>query len=241
MWMKKFMTRLLVCSLFFSLPYFSIAQFNKKVPIPKGMVVIPADTIEIGSKSGNDDEKPVFPFAIKSFLLDVRPVTVGDFRKFVQVTRYITDAEKIGVSYYYNNDSQQWQAIKNASWLYPNGRTQAAAKYTDPVNHISWKDAKAYAAWIGKRLPTEFEYEYAARNAAKMKLHEMNKKMWHWCQDWYRSYGEESYYQRRINDRKVLRGGVFGNDASTYRPTQRKAALPYYSTAQFGFRCAKDL
>lgn len=235
------MTRLAIFSLFFSLPCFVIAQYNKNTPIPKGMVVMPADTIEIGTTNGKDDEKPVFSFAIKSFLLDTQPVSVGDFRKFVQVTRYITDAEKIGKSYYYNSVSNTWEAIEDAYWLYPNGRTQAAANYTDPVTHISWKDAKAYAAWVGKRLPTEFEYEYAAKNAAKMKLQQMNKKLWHWCQDWYRSYGEESYYQRRINDRKVLRGGLFGNDAANYRPSQRKAALPYYSTAQFGFRCAKDL
>ncbi|EAY26555.1 conserved hypothetical protein [Microscilla marina ATCC 23134] len=241
MWMKKFFVSLLIGCLFFSLPYFTIAQYKKKILIPKGMVLMPADTIEVGSENGKEDEKPVFPFAIKSFLLDVRPVSVGDFRKFVQVTRYITDAEKIGKSYYYNKDSKNWEAIKGAYWLYPQGRTQAAAQYADPVAHISWNDARAYAAWIGKRLPTEFEYEYAAKNAVKMKLKHINQTLWHWCQDWYRSYGEESYYTQRINDRKTLRGGVFGNTETPYRPTQRLAALPYYSTAQFGFRCAKDL
>lgn len=208
---------------------------------PRGMVVIERDTVQIGSKSGRADEKPTFPFIIRPFLLDVAPVTVKDFRKFVQFTRYTTDAERIGKSYVFNTEKNKWDTIAGAYWLYPLGRDGRSAQYDAPVTHISWNDAKAYAVWIGKRLPTEFEYESVARKASKLKLKDVNQKLWHWCNDWYRFYGEQDYYTKRINDRKTLRGGQFMHSKAPYRPSQRLSALPYTSTSIFGFRCAKDL
>ncbi|OJJ17235.1 hypothetical protein BKI52_31505 [marine bacterium AO1-C] len=216
-------------------------QAQYRYQAPKGMVLIERDTVQIGSKDGRADEKPTFPFIIRPFLLDVNPVTVKDFRKFVRFTRYTTDAERIGKSYVFNQDKNKWDTIVGAYWLYPFGRDSSMAMYTDPVTHISWNDAKAYAAWLGKRLPTEFEYELVAKKAAKLKLQDINQKLWHWCNDWYRFYGEQDYYTKRINDRKTLRGGKFVHSKAPYRPSQRMSALPYTSTSIFGFRCAKDL
>ena len=247
MWMKKFLPQLkisfIVLSIFFSLPYSAIAQ--EQIEIPRGMIMMPGDTIQVGTENGRENEKPAFPFVVRPFLLDVNPVTVSDFRKFVQVTRYVTDAERRGESYTLNKETQTLDTIAGAYWLYPKGQNLGSKKEeannNDPVIHISWNDAKAYTVWIGKRLPTEFEYEYAAKNAVKFNLKYLNGKVWHWCQDWYRSYNEESYYAQRVNDRKTLRGGLFISSPLAYRTTQRLAALPYYASFQFGFRCAKDL
>lgn len=219
----------------------SQVQAQYRYQAPKGMVLIERDTVQIGSENGRADEKPTFPFVIRPFLLDIKPVTVGDFRKFVRFTRYATNAERMGRSYVFNPEKNKWDTIPGAYWLYPNGRDSSQAKSADPVTHISWNDAKAYATWIGKRLPTEFEYELVAKKASKLKLQDINQKLWHWCNDWYRFYGEQDYYTKRINDRKALRGGRFVHSKASYRPSQRMSALPYTSTSLFGFRCAKDL
>lgn len=243
MWMKNlFAPQYLSFSfivIFIGLSSFVQAQY--KYQAPKGMVVIERDTVQIGSEKGRADEKPTFPFIIKPFLMDIKPVTVGDFIKFVRFTKYTTDAERMGESYVYNEEQKKWDTIPKAYWLYPFGRDSTRAKFEEPVIHMSWNDAKAYATWIGKRLPTEFEYELAAKKASTYKLKHINNALWHWCNDWYRFYNEEDYYTKRVNDRKSLRGGHFAHKATPYRPSQRLSALPYTATSMFGFRCAKDL
>lgn len=241
MWMKHFLPQrawIVFCT-FLILPFISPAQ--NEINVPKGMTIVSGDTIQVGSNKGRADEKPTFPFSVKSFLIDVKPITVKEFRTFIRVTRYATDAEKIGRSFVFNTEKQKWDTIAGAYWLYPQGRNNPVAKNSNPVTQISWNDAKAYATWIGKRLPTEFEYELVAKNIERTKAKDINRKLWHWCEDWYRSYGEDDYYTRRINDKKVLRGGVFAFSPREYRPSQRLSALPYYSSNQIGFRCAKDL
>jgi len=130
----------------------------------KGMVYFPGGKIKIGTYSGRDYEKPVFETTVQPFWLDKNLVTVKQFRKFIEETGYKTDADNFGNSLVFNFKTGQWDFVDGANWEYPFGRDKKPAKDNHPVTQVSYHDAKAYAEWAGKRLPTEIEWEYAARN-----------------------------------------------------------------------------
>jgi sulfatase modifying factor 1 len=129
-----------------------------------GMIYFPGGTIKIGSEKGRDIEQPVFTATVQPFWLDKNLVTVKEFRKFVNETGYKTDADKFGNSLVFDFSTGKWNFVDGANWEFPLGRAQKAADDNFPVTHISYRDATNYAVWIGKRLPTELEWEYAARN-----------------------------------------------------------------------------
>lgn len=128
------------------------------------MVYFKGGTITIGSENGMANEKPTFEMNIAPFYLDKNLVSVADFRKFIELTGYKTEADKFGDSGVFLFDEGRWTLLKGANWEYPLGETKAKSIDNHPVTHVSWNDALAYASWIGKRLPTEFEYEFAAKN-----------------------------------------------------------------------------
>ena len=133
--------------------------------LPPGMVRVPGGYTQIGSAEGMAQEKPLFWVAVKPFLLDVHEVTVGQFRQFVQATGYRTQAERFGDGGVLNEATGEWELVKGADWQHPYGPAAGPAAAALPVTQVSWHDARTYAAWAGKRLPTEMEWEHAARNA----------------------------------------------------------------------------
>lgn len=141
-----------------------LEELPTTVDQPKGMVFVPGGLSHQGSNTGLPREQPVLTNFIRGFFMDAAPVTVAEFRKFVQTTNYVTEAEKFGDAVVFDLKLQNWTLRKSAFWEYPLGRTEAPAEDDHPVTQVSWNDAVAYANWAGKRLPTEAEWEHAARN-----------------------------------------------------------------------------
>ncbi len=128
-----------------------------------GMVSFPGGQTLIGHDRALPDERPQFTMDINPFRLDRSPVTVGAFRRFVSETNYETDAETFGNAAVMVVGTGQWLLVDGADWTHPQGPDEPAAKDDHPVTQVSWRDATAYCTWQDKRLPTEFEWEYAAR------------------------------------------------------------------------------
>lgn len=143
----------------------SVTVADKPVGTPNGMVYVPGGFTQIGAEDGQEIEKPLFWAEVKPFFMDKHPVTVAEFRRFIQTTRYQTEAEKFGDGGVLDETAKQWTLRKGANWKYPQGKDQGKAPDNHPVTQVSWNDAQAYAKWAGKRLPSEFEWEHAARNA----------------------------------------------------------------------------
>ena len=144
---------------------------------PPGMVLIPAGIFRMGSEDGLPHERPVHSVRLDAFYMDAHEVTNADFQKFVDATGYVTEAERWGWSIAFLPEqpggmrapgAEWWVKVDGANWRHPSGPdTSVEGKEDHPVVQVSWTDAQAYCEWTGKRLPTEAEWEYAARGGTE--------------------------------------------------------------------------
>ena len=157
---------------------------NVKQPDLKNMVLIPAGEFLMGSSEGEGayDEHPQHRVYLDVYYIDKYEVTNAQFKKFVETTGYVTDAERKGYGEVWNpkeSGSLRRFFFRGVNWRRPNAwRTisdnpkpypkawenyQLSDKMDCPVVQVSWNDAQVYAAWAGKRMQTEAEWEKAAR------------------------------------------------------------------------------
>lgn len=131
-------------------------------------VDLPGGMVTIGSNAAYPEEAPANERYIEPFNLDAHEVTNAQFAEFIDATGYVTSAERATQLGFEANGSAVfraagWQFIAGADWRQPEG-PNSTYNPLEPVVHVSREDAMAYAEWLGRRLPTEAEFEYAARS-----------------------------------------------------------------------------
>jgi formylglycine-generating enzyme required for sulfatase activity len=158
----------------------------------ENMVALDGGTFLMGTDTKEgfpaDGEGPVRKVMVDAFYIDRFPVTNEAFAEFARATGYQTEAERFGWSFVFQGHiapeersrlvedtvlgAEWWCKVRGADWRHPEGPdSNIAGRAEYPAVHVSWNDAAQFAEWAGKRLPTEAEWEFAARGGLEQKLY----------------------------------------------------------------------
>jgi len=133
------------------------------------MVLVPPGAFRMGSEDGDDDELPIHDVTLDGFWIDRTEVSNEQFAEFVAETGYLTTAEEMGSGWFVTEDGG-WEETEGADWQHPQGAESDVSNLSEhPVVLVSWYDAEEYCEWAGGALPTEAQWEYAARGPEGLK------------------------------------------------------------------------